>query len=304
MVNSVTAEQMRGPDGDAAQAVQRVSGVTVQDGKYVFVRGLGERYTTTSLNGARIPSPEPERKVVPLDLFPSSLLQSITTSKTFTPDQPGDFSGAQVNIHTREVPTTPFVNWSASGGFNSSATGVAAPRAPGGRRVARPRRPQPQASRTAGGRSTPDGTNFPASQMPALIGSFRDVWSAGAGTRRSRRINRVLGIGGRRRPGARSAGGLPRLDHVATRAPTCAATRRSARSRCSDGQGGGCASARMPIAASRSPTRSSGARSRTSPSRFGASGAKISFNNTYNRSADNKRHPPRRHERRVRHTST
>ena len=66
-----------------------MSGVTVQDGKYVFVRGLGERYTTTSLNGARIPSPEPERKVVPLDLFPSSLLEGITTSKTFTPEQPG-----------------------------------------------------------------------------------------------------------------------------------------------------------------------------------------------------------------------
>ena len=56
MVNAVTAEEIsRSPDGDAAQAVQRVSGVTVQDGKYVFVRGLGERYTTTSLNGARIP---------------------------------------------------------------------------------------------------------------------------------------------------------------------------------------------------------------------------------------------------------
>ena len=62
-----------------------MSGVTVQDGKYVFVRGLGERYTTTSLNGTRIPSPEPERKVVPLDLFPAALLEGITTSKTFTP---------------------------------------------------------------------------------------------------------------------------------------------------------------------------------------------------------------------------
>ena len=73
IVNSVTTEQIeRSPDSDAAQAVQRVSGVTVQDGKYVFVRGLGERYTTASLNGARLPSPEPERKVVPLDLFPSA----------------------------------------------------------------------------------------------------------------------------------------------------------------------------------------------------------------------------------------
>ncbi len=103
VVSSVTAEQIaKSPDGDAAQAVGRVAGVSVQDGKYVFVRGLGDRYSQTSLNGARIPSPEPERKVVPLDLFPSGLLQSITTVKTFTPDQPGDFSGAQVDIQTRE----------------------------------------------------------------------------------------------------------------------------------------------------------------------------------------------------------
>ncbi len=105
VVSSVTAEQIaRSPDGDAAQAVGRVAGVSVQDGKYVFVRGLGDRYTQTSLNGARIPSPEPEKKVVPLDLFPTGLLQTITTIKTFTPDQPGDFSGAQVDIQTREFP--------------------------------------------------------------------------------------------------------------------------------------------------------------------------------------------------------
>lgn len=105
VVSSITSEQIaKSPDGDAAQAVGRVSGVSVQDGKYVFVRGLGDRYTQTSLNGARIPSPEPEKKVVPLDLFPTGLLQTITTVKTFTPDQPGDFSGAQVDIQTKEFP--------------------------------------------------------------------------------------------------------------------------------------------------------------------------------------------------------
>jgi outer membrane receptor protein involved in Fe transport len=105
VVSSITSEQIsKSPDGDAAQAVGRVSGVSVQDGKYVFVRGLGDRYTQTSLNGARIPSPEPEKKVVPLDMFPTGLLQTITTVKTFTPDQPGDFAGAQVDIQTREFP--------------------------------------------------------------------------------------------------------------------------------------------------------------------------------------------------------
>jgi hypothetical protein len=96
IVNAITAEQIgRSPDANAAQAVQRVSGVSIQDGKYVFVRGLGERYTTTSLNGARVPSPETDRKVVPMDVFPAGLVQSVTTSKTFTPDQSGDFAGVQ-----------------------------------------------------------------------------------------------------------------------------------------------------------------------------------------------------------------
>ena len=131
IVSSITAEQIqKSPDSDAGQAVQRVSGVTVQDGRYVFVRGLGERYTTTSLNGARIPSPEPERKVVPLDLFPASLLEGITTSKTFTPDQSGDFSGASVNLKTREFPGRRVVTFSLSarpqrhGGTGRSSRGL------------------------------------------------------------------------------------------------------------------------------------------------------------------------------------
>ncbi len=131
IVSSVTAEQIaRSPDSDAGQAVQRVSGVSVQDGRYVFVRGLGERYTTTSLNGTRVPSPEPERKVVPLDLFPAALLEGITTSKTFTPDQPGDFSGASVNLKTREFPARRVITFSASGGLNTAATGKELARAP------------------------------------------------------------------------------------------------------------------------------------------------------------------------------
>ncbi len=124
VVNAITAEQIsRSPDSDAAQAVQRVSGVTVQGGRYVFVRGLGERYTTAQLNGTRIPSPEPEKKVVPLDLFPSGLLQTITTQKTFTPDLQGDFSGGQVDIKTREFPARRSMTYSLTLGANSAAVG-------------------------------------------------------------------------------------------------------------------------------------------------------------------------------------
>src|SRR5262245_49604355 len=124
VVNAVTAEQIgKSPDGDAAQAVQRVSGVTVQDSKYIFVRGLGERYTTSSLNGARVPSPEPEKRVVPLDMFPSGLLQSITTAKTFTPDQQGDFAGALVDIKTREFPAQRTVSFQFTGGYSAGSSG-------------------------------------------------------------------------------------------------------------------------------------------------------------------------------------
>ena len=135
VTNAITTEQIaKSPDSDAAEAVQRVSGVSVQEGKYVVVRGLGERYTQTSLNGARLPSPEPERKVVPLDLFPSGTLQTVKTSKTFTPDLPGDFSGAQVDIQTREFPAQTQFSLSLGSGYNSAYTGdqiLAAPRESG-----------------------------------------------------------------------------------------------------------------------------------------------------------------------------
>ncbi len=182
IVNAVTAEQIaRSPDSDAGQAVQRVSGVTVQDGKYVFVRGLGERYTTTSLDGARIPSPEPERRVVPLDLFPASLLEGITTSKTFTPEQPGDFSGAQVNLKTREFPLRRLVSFSASAGFNDAATGKDVVKAPTvGREwlgFGGSSRRLPESVRSAGSL-----TGLDQQQQNALIGSFRNVWSSDAGS--------------------------------------------------------------------------------------------------------------------------
>lgn len=181
IVNSVSAEQIaRSPDGDAGQAVQRVSGVTVQEGKYVFVRGLGERYTTTSLNGVRIPSPDPERKVVPFDLFPSALLEGITTSKTFTPDQPGDFSGAQVNIKTREFPTQRTIGFSVNAGLNTAATGKDVVRAPtvGSEWLgfAGSERRLPAAVLAAG-----DFRGTDQSQLGQLIGSFRNAWSSHIG---------------------------------------------------------------------------------------------------------------------------
>lgn len=99
-----STEISRRPDSDAADVAQRMTGVTVSEGKYVFVRGLGERYSQTTLNGSSLPSPEPEREVVPLDIFPSGFLESLQTQKSYTPDLPADFSGGSVKIETKDFP--------------------------------------------------------------------------------------------------------------------------------------------------------------------------------------------------------
>ena len=184
IVTAITNEQIsRSPDGDAAAAMQRVSGVTVQDGKYLVVRGLGERYTTTSLNGARLPSPEPERKVVPLDLFPSGLLETIVASKNFTPDQPGDFSGAQVDIRTREFPASRRLSYSVGLGGNSIASGssIVAPQSDGREwlGLAGSRRQLPDLVASFGDFSQQNPTQAEAN---AMVRSFRNIWMPQAGS--------------------------------------------------------------------------------------------------------------------------
>lgn len=120
IVDAISAEQIkRSTDNNAGDAMKRVTGVTVVGGKYVYVRGLGERYSNTTLNGASIPSPEPERKVIPFDIFPSNLIQSMTTSKSFSPDQPGDFAGGSVQIQTVEFPDKETFSFGIGTGFNS-----------------------------------------------------------------------------------------------------------------------------------------------------------------------------------------
>ncbi len=107
---------------DAAGALEKVTGVSVVEGGYVYVRGLGERYSATMLNDAMLPSTDPERRVVPLDLFPAALIDSIKVLKTYTPDLPGEFSGGLVQMETVEFPTTKTVRFGLSYGFNSRTT--------------------------------------------------------------------------------------------------------------------------------------------------------------------------------------
>lgn len=184
IVSAVTVEQIsKSPDSDAAQAAQRVSGVTVQKGGTLFVRGLGERYTTTQLNGTRVPSPEPEKRTVPLDLFPSSLLEAVTTSKTFTPDQQGDFSGAQVEIKTREFPAIRQYSLSLTAGYNAAATGsdVLSPFSAGGERFGNvgSKRDLPPILRSLGNLQ---GITLNQSDENLLISQFRNAWTPGTST--------------------------------------------------------------------------------------------------------------------------
>lgn len=91
-------------DSNLSQAIKRVTGVSVQGGKYVYVRGLGDRYTKTLMNGLSIPGLDPERNDVQIDLFPTNVLENVLIYKTFTPDLPADFTGGVVNIETKSFP--------------------------------------------------------------------------------------------------------------------------------------------------------------------------------------------------------
>ena len=105
VLDSIGSEQFaRFGDSNAASALKRVAGVTISDGKYVVVRGLNERHTAVMLNGASLPSPDPSRRVVPLDIFPSTILDGIDVQKNFTPDVYADSSGGAVKLTTKKFP--------------------------------------------------------------------------------------------------------------------------------------------------------------------------------------------------------
>ncbi|MBE0366203.1 hypothetical protein PULV_b0961 [Pseudoalteromonas ulvae UL12] len=107
-------------DGDAASALRRITGLTLVDGKFIYVRGLGERYSSTQLNGMYVPSPDPTRSVVPLDLFPSDIIESLSVQKSFSPDMPAHFGGGNVNIRTKSIPSDSLFKVSVGAKYNTS----------------------------------------------------------------------------------------------------------------------------------------------------------------------------------------
>ncbi|MGR3810008.1 TonB-dependent receptor domain-containing protein [Jiulongibacter sp. NS-SX5] len=107
-------------DSDAAGAIKRVTGVSVEGGKYVFVRGLGDRYTKTILNGLDVPGLDPDRNTIQMDLFPTNIIDNMVVMKTASPNLSGDFTGGIVDITTKDFPLEKSFAISVGGSYNPS----------------------------------------------------------------------------------------------------------------------------------------------------------------------------------------
>lgn len=133
--DSISGEEIKqGTASDAAGALEKVTGVSVVNDSYVYVRGLGERYSSTTLNNSMLATTEPERRVVPLDLFPANLIDNIRVLKTYSPELPGEFSAGLVQIETVEFPSAPTLSVSYSTGWNTQTHGSDFLTYPGGGR--------------------------------------------------------------------------------------------------------------------------------------------------------------------------
>ncbi len=107
-------------DGTAVEAAKRVTGVSIEGGKYVYIRGLGDRYSKTTLNSIDIPGLDPDRNTLQMDIFPTNLIDNITVKKNFTADLPADFTGGLLNVETKDFPDKQIFNISLGTSYNPS----------------------------------------------------------------------------------------------------------------------------------------------------------------------------------------
>ena len=128
--NLGSQDMKKNADSDAAAAMSRVTGLSVVDNQYVFVRGLGERYSNTTLSGSTLPTTEPDKKVVPLDLFPAGLLDSVQVSKSYSPDRSAEFAGGLVQIQPLKFPNRAVLDFNYGFTTYSNATGKSIPLSP------------------------------------------------------------------------------------------------------------------------------------------------------------------------------
>ncbi len=123
MSSGVAADFIRRtPDKNTGEVLRRVSGASIQDNKYVIVRGLSDRYNQALINNAPMPSSEPDKKAFSFDIIPSVMIDNIIINKTATPDLPGEFAGGLVQLNTKDIPTRNLINVGISVGYNSQST--------------------------------------------------------------------------------------------------------------------------------------------------------------------------------------
>jgi hypothetical protein len=160
--DGISSEQMKkAPDATSGDALKRVTGVTLVDNKFVFVRGVTDRYNQTTLNGASVTSTSVDKKSFSFDMLPSNLIENMNVAKTATPDLPGDFTGGLVQLNTLDFPEARSVKFVYSGGFNSITTFEPFNRSQGGN--------TDWLGSDDGIRTLPDGVVAPADAM--LVGT-------------------------------------------------------------------------------------------------------------------------------------
>jgi len=123
VVDGISQETIKkSPDSKASDVLKRVSGASVQDNKFVVVRGLSDRYNFALINGATLPSSESDKKAFSFDIFPSNMLDNLVIMKTATPDMPGEFAGGVIDINTMEPKSKDLHQLQLGGGFNTLTT--------------------------------------------------------------------------------------------------------------------------------------------------------------------------------------
>ena len=124
VVNVLSAADIkRTGEGDIAGSLQRVTGLSVASGGFVYVRGLGDRYSLALLNGSPLPSPEPLKRVVPLDIFPTSVIASTLVQKSYSANFPGEFGGGVINLTTKAIPVESYLEFGIGSSANTETSG-------------------------------------------------------------------------------------------------------------------------------------------------------------------------------------
>ncbi|RZK56739.1 MAG: TonB-dependent receptor, partial [Pedobacter sp.] len=121
--SGISADQIRkSPDKNTSEVLKRVSGASIQDGKFLVIRGLSDRYNVAMVNNSLLPSTEPDRRAFSFDIIPSNMIDKIVINKTASPDLPGDFAGGVTQVVTKDIPDNNFINFGITTGYNTQST--------------------------------------------------------------------------------------------------------------------------------------------------------------------------------------